>query len=101
MISTALIWLGVVLAGAGLYLAYRNQQTQIADRAQATAVAAALEPATEWTEEAIVQAPTPTATATATPEVFPVGWSTATPVRYGAANRRSVAKRTSAATAIR
>ena len=91
MISTVLIWLGVILAGVGLYLAYRKQQAQATAWAQATAVAFALEPEAGLVEEIVVEAPTATATATFTPEVFPSGWSTATPMPMptGDATRRA------------
>jgi sortase A len=64
LVSTILIWMGVVLAGVGLYLAFRNQQMDQVAYAQATVVALL---------------PTQTMTPSPTPLVFPAGWSTATP----------------------
>ena len=64
LISSILIWVGVVLFGGGLYLGIRNHRLEQQAFAQATAIATAA-PST----------PTPTATT----EAFPVGWATATP----------------------
>lgn len=77
MISTVLIWLGVLLAGIGLYRAYRNHQQQAAAWAQATAIASTSATGMVGAQRVLVA--TPTATFTPTPEVFPLGWQTATP----------------------
>jgi sortase A len=63
LISSVLIWVGVVLFAAGLYIAIRNYNLDQQAFAQATAIATS---ATEI--------PVPTATS----EPFPVGWATAT-----------------------
>jgi LPXTG-site transpeptidase (sortase) family protein len=64
LIGTALIWVGVLLAGVGLFYAFRHRAADRTPPVQATAV---------------VLVPTETATASPTPVVYPVGWSTATP----------------------
>jgi sortase A len=64
LIGTALIWVGVLLAGVGLYVAFQHRAADRLAPVQATTVA-----------------PVPTETATPSPTaiVYPAGWSTATP----------------------
>jgi len=64
LVSTVLIWVGVILAGIGLFVAFQHREEDRLAFAQATAVASA---------------PTETATPSPTPVIYPVGWSTATP----------------------
>ena len=64
LIGTVLIWGGVLLAGVGLFFAFRHRAADRMALVQATAVA---------------PTPTETATPSPTPVVYPVGWSTATP----------------------
>jgi LPXTG-site transpeptidase (sortase) family protein len=62
--GTVLVWVGVLLFGAGLYVAFRSLDVQRSALVQGTAIALM---ATE------------TATPSPTPLHFPAGWSTATP----------------------
>ena len=63
LITSILIWGGVILLGSGLYVAFRNHSLE---------------------QQALAQAPVTVAsttrppTSTATTEAFPVGWATAT-----------------------
>ncbi len=64
LVSTVLIWVGVILAGIGLFVAFQHRAADRLAFTQATAVASV---------------PTETATPSPTPVIYPVGWSTATP----------------------
>jgi len=64
LIGMALIWVGVLLAGVGLFFAFQHRAADRTAIVQATAV---------------TLIPTETATPSPTPVVYPVGWSTATP----------------------
>ena len=64
LVSTIIIWMGVVLAGTGLFFVFQHREADGQAFARATIV---------------VSTPTETATSTPTPMVYPVGWSTATP----------------------
>jgi len=67
LVGTVLIWVGVILFGAGLYFAFTHYQAEQEAYAQATAIALL---ATE------------TATPSPTAVIYPVGWSTATPTPF-------------------
>jgi sortase A len=94
LVSSILIWIGVLLFGGGLYIAFRNfsltqtayaQATAIAETATAPIVATTetnrvdTETVISSTETTLVPTETPTPTPTPTTQVFPAGWSTATP----------------------
>ncbi len=64
LLSSALIWSGVLLSAIGLYFAFRNYGLQRSALAEGTAVARG---------EHVVVTPSPT------PLIFPAGWATATP----------------------
>ncbi|MBN1583872.1 MAG: sortase [Anaerolineae bacterium] len=64
--GTILIWVGVMLFGAGLYVAFKNLDMQRSTLEQGTAIA-------------VAATATETATPSPTPWLFPAGWSTATP----------------------
>jgi len=73
LVTTVLIWVGVVLFGSGLYIAIRNYSLEQKAFAQATAIAVASTATATPMSSPTPLAPTPTS------EVFPVGWATATP----------------------
>ena len=84
--SSISVWLGVLLSGAGLFLAIRSYRFDQQAFAQATAIAATNAerevPTDPPAPSAPATTPTPTEvppTATSTPVHYAVGWATATP----------------------